>query len=77
MARSTGHRSAPRIELGSILLLWMGKVVTSAILSQAVRYTKCSGLDETILSFVGYPPWEFFLTRIQANTLHLFSAWAF
>ena len=77
MAGSIGHRSAPRIEWGSILLWRMGKVVTSAVLSQAVRCTKRSGLDGAILSSAGYSSWGFFLTRIQPNTLHLFSVWAF
>jgi hypothetical protein len=80
MARSTGHRSALMIELGSILLLWMGKVVTNAVLSQAVRCTKCSGLDGAILSSAGYPPWEFFLSPESRRTLctcslHELSRW--
>jgi hypothetical protein len=63
MAGSIGHRSAPRTEWGSILLWRMGKVVTSAVLSQDVSCTKRIGLDEAILSSAGYSSWGFFFTH--------------
>jgi hypothetical protein len=69
MVGSIGHRSAPRIEWDSILLWWMGKVVTSAVLSQAVRCTKRGGLDEAILSSTSYLPWGFFLSQESSRTL--------
>jgi hypothetical protein len=73
MAGSIGHRSAPRIEWDSILLWRMGKVVTSAVLSQAVRCTKRSGLDRAILSSASYLPWGFFLSPESRRTLYICS----